>query len=1282
MITKDNLKELLVSLQFTQDGDVFSKHFAKHDCELTVDFKKSELIYPESKGLKINERQTCNFSSNENFVVFECVHRLLAQGYKPESIELEPRWQVGHGASGGRADILVKNLKDEPLLIIECKTAGKEFDKAWKDTLEDGGQLFTYIEQEKAVEFVALYASDFENDEVQTFQRIISHKDNEKILAEDKNLKAFKDAKNVKERYKVWKDTYKLEKTEKGLFEGNIQAYQIGKEKYTLDIDTDPINASDKKGKYHQFRTILRKYNVSRRENAFEVLVNLFLCKIVDETENKNDLKFYWKGIAYDNYYDLVDRLQALYQIGMSKFLKQEIVYISNDDIDKVFWAMKQKQNATKSTIKEIFRQLKFFKGLDFDFIKVHSQAQFEKNAKILLEMIEMWQGLRLLSEGQNQFLGDMFEFFLDNGIKQSEGQFFTPIPICKFIVASLPLEEKIIESNEPIKAIDYACGSGHFLNEFALAITPLVEKHKQADIKNYYGSIVGIEKEDRLAKVAKVSAFMYGQDEINIIEQDALDQHEQIKPNSFDCLVANPPFAVEDFLLTLDEEVRESFELYETVNDPGNKNIQCFFLERAEQLLAPNGVTGIIVPSSILNNSDNTHIRTREILLKHFDIVSIVELGSGTFGKTGTNTVVLFMRRKAHNPSQAEHFANRINDFFENWEEESATGGGAYEDVTVIEAYCNQQEIDFNHYQSLLKGEYNKELFACELFKEYEKTFNSSTAIKNLKQAKQFQAKTKEEQAKELEKRLLDWVITIEKDKLYYYMLTSFNPTPVLVVNAPKSQASNKKTRTQENQKLEKEFLGYEWSGAKGSEGIHYIHGETVYDIQTPLYNPNDVNDANKINTLIAKNFSGIKLTIPDGLKPYVSAVNLTDMLNFTQGDFNKVINLNSVSTKVTFLENLKKYPREKLSKYVDTNPSKSEIAKVPSSTLVSFIEMAAVSNDGFIESKVDKSIQELGSGFTYFKEDDLIFAKITPSMENGKCAVAKGLTNGIGMGSTEFHVFRVKPKIDGSEKLLNNLYLFNLLNNHEVRSVAEENMTGSSGHRRVPISFYENLKIPIPPMDIQNQIVAECEAVDQEVEQARKELGDSQNQIEQLFENASQQEMNSYRLSNDDNFEISIGKRVLKNEISEFSESGIPIYSANVFEPFGYIEKELLTDFSQPSVLWGMDGDWMVNYLPENEPFYPTDHCGVIRVKVPALHPRFVAWALNKVGQENRFSRSNRPSTERIKGLSISAPDIEVQNDVIRQVETLEARIKDAKKVIAESAERKETILNNYLK
>ena len=1257
----DSLKDLLLFLNFTQHQSVFTKEFTSGDHSLSIDFEKKQIIYPEAYGLKVNERQTCNFSSNENFVVFECVHRLLEKGYKPEHIELEPKWKLGHGASGGRADILVKNHQNQPFLIIECKTFDREFNKAWKETLEDGGQLFSYVEQEKSVEFVCLYASQWnETDQkIDDQQRIISVKDNPIILKDLPDALNYSNAKNVKERFKVWKDTYQLEATEKGIFEDNIQAYQIGKDKYTLAIDTQPINSMNIKGKYHEFRTILRKHNVSRRENAFEVLVNLFLCKIVDETQNPEDLHFYWKGMAYDSYFDLVDRLQKLYKIGMQQFLQQDIIYVSQDDIDRAFWAIKQKPNATEQRIKELFQQLKFYKGLDFEFIKVSNKEKFEKNAKILIEIIQMWQGLRLTSTEENQFLGDMFEYFLDNGIKQSEGQFFTPIPICKFIVSALPLESMLQQHSEPLKVIDYACGSGHFLNEYGSQVSKLLKPIKDIDEPNsYYAQTYGIEKEDRLAKVSKVASFMYGRNEVNIIDADALISHENIKPESFDVLVANPPFAVEDFLQTIDEVEREKFKLFNLVNNPSNNNIQCFFLERAQQLLAPDSVMGVIVPSSILSNSDSIHIATREILLQHFDFLSIVELGSQTFGKTGTNTVVLFLRRKAQRPEQAVQFRNRVNNFFADWENEKSSGGGAYQDIKVVEKYCQHTKIDFALYETLLKGKLNADLLAIDIFKDYQTDFNKQAEIVNLKKQKQFKAKTEADQQAELDKRLLNYLTNIEKDKLYYFMLTQYNAEvdnkarPLLVVKSPSDNKEQKK------------FLGYEWSSAKGNEGLSYLGGDTVFDINTPLFDPKNRENSEKISYVIRQNFNGEQVNIPEHLTPFVSQVYLHDVLDFSRKEFNKAFNLSAqskveietkwdlvkldevaeiisggtpdtqnpnfwdgdicwatlVDTKSKYLYDTSKkisqlglekssakllpintvifssrasigevsiakvatstnqgfknficddskihyeylyevlkfyakniehlaggmtfkevsktsianfkiplppleiqqkiveeceavdkssdksqddildirknisnildhtvsqYENTKLSDLAVFNPSKSEIRELDDDLVVSFVEMASVSNNGFIEKTVDKPLKEVRKGsYTYFAENDIILAKITPCMENGKCALATGLTNRIGMGSSEFHVIRANDKV-------NNKFLFLLLNRDSVRKVAEQNMTGSSGHRRVPITFYESLQVPVPPLTEQEKIVQQIEALEMQIAQAQQ--------------------------------------------------------------------------------------------------------------------------------------------------------------------------------------------------
>ena len=1059
MITKDNLKTLLLALKFEQNGNQYSKTFADSEAVLKVDFDKNCLIYPEDQGLTIHERQTCNFSANENFVVFECVHRLLEKGYKPEHIELEPKWKVGHGASGGRADILVKDNQGHPLLIIECKTPGNEYNKAWKNTELHGDQLFSYAQQIPDTQFLCLYTADYtETGGVSKLSQIISHKDNPKVLDEGKNLKAFKDGGDAKNRFTVWRDTYKKEYTTQGIFESNIQPYFIGKDKYTLD-DLNSIDAKDKEGKYHKFRTILRKHNVSGRENAFDVLVNLFLCKIVDEYENTTDLKFYWKGIAYDSYFDLIDRLQALYKIGMGRYLDQDIVYISNDQIENAFWAIKQKRNATKNTIKDYFRQLKFFTNNDFGFIDVHNEALFYQNAKVLLEVVQMWQDLRLKDQEQNQFLGDMFEYFLDQGIKQSEGQFFTPMPICKFILMSLPLEAIIKDSIQAPKAIDYACGAGHFLNELAAQLKPFIKQYKQTDPKAFFQEIIGIEKEYRLSKVAKVAAFMYGQEGIEILHHDALDQHPKVQKGSFNILVANPPFAVEGFLETLPEEQRDQYALTQTVTDvANNRNIQCFFIERAQQLLERGGVAGIIVPSSVLSNSDSTHIGSREILLQAFDIVALVELGNGTFGKTGTNTVVLFIRRKRQLPEPAEHFKNRVEDWFENDNDEDME---TYQDLHLIKKYCQHIAIPFEHYQTLLHGIPSADLLVHELFLDYKKDFDQSGDIKKLATQKFFKDYSAEQKHTELKKRWLVYLLKIEKDKLFYFVLAYNNPQKVLIVKSPSDN------------KEQKQFLGYEWSAAKGNEGLKMTTNAQGNHL-TPLYDPENRYNPEKINALIQDNFSGNAVVIPEVFESYVSLVSLVDLLDFTRKDFDKHISLSvkkniSINSKweMVKLENVMKIVRGASPRPIDRYLTNEE-------TGVAWIKIGDVSKGSkYITQTAEKITLEGAENSRAVKEGDFV------------------LSNSMSFGRP--YILKISGCIHDGWLLLSNFseqinkdYLYEVLSYEDTQLQFTESAAGGVV-QNLNTERVKTTKIPLPPLEIQTEIVQACETIDVEVAAAK---------------------------------------------------------------------------------------------------------------------------------------------------------------------------------------------------
>ncbi len=1307
MITKDNFKELILKLGFSAEGDKFFKKFKETDAYLKVDFKTEKLIYPEDKGFKVNERQTCSFSQRENFVVFECVHRLFEKGYKPQHIELEPRWKVGHGASGGRADIMVKDNSGKSLLIIECKTEGKEFDDAWKKTLINGGQLLSYVKQVGSTQFVCLYSSDYLNGKVVAQYYLITLKDNEKLLLElaDKSPLSFEKAKglDVEDIFQAWSETYSQDYATKGIFEEDIPAYEIGKTKYSLK-DLSTISSNDIQGKYHQFATILRQHNVSGRENAFDKLVNLFLCKIVDETNNPDELKFYWKGIAYDDQFSLIDRLQKLYQDGMQRFLGEDVVYISVDQIDKAFDFFKNDPDATKDTIKKYFKELKFFNNNDFGFIDVHNEKLFYQNTAILLKIVEMLQDIRLKTDNEsaseeNQFLGDMFEGFLDQGVKQSEGQFFTPMPIVKFILKSLPLETIITKGDEIPKVIDFACGAGHFLNEYAKEIRPIVEKEKEAQIADYFENVFGIEKEYRLSKVAKVSAFMYGQDNINIVYADALSSgkamdDKNIKDNSFSALVANPPYSVKGFLETLSETERKKYRLIETVGEksyPNNNSIETFFIERAKQLLKPGGVAGIIVPFSILtkgsskstSESTNIYVATREILLKYFDIVAIAEFGSGTFGKTGTNTITLFLRRKKENPAPADHFLNRVNAWF-NFDK---TKDGLFEDEHLLKQYCNHLELNFADYQTLLKGIPNIALLETNTFKDYRKEFDKWSRIKNLKKKKAFKSLSKEEQQTEIGKQFISYLIRNEKEKLYYFVLASQNAQNVVIVKSPSKSSAQMK-----------EFLGYEWSTAKGNEGIKYLGGVdleklegddedegnvalededkrvlsniiNLNNIKTPLYDPHNKQNESYINYLINKNFRGERFEIQQELGNYVTQAPLISMMNFSRPDFGKSISL----TPSKSIEFKTKWSIVQIKNYFNINSITFDPTTQPEKKFI-YVDIDSV---GKGNGEIDYSNEILGKDAPsrarrIAKKGEFIISSVRPYLK-GFAFINKDILNSI--YSTGFFVLNSKS----GDIVLNKLLYLYFMHYTPLMEQMESNM-GKGQYPSINRNDIENFRFPLPDPETRNRIVEVCESIAAEDKKARSTLSKSSQEIEILYEEAFSKANQTFRLSDTDLFNLSIGKRVLKNEINN-EAVGTPVYSANVFEPFGHIKKELIKDFNTPSILWGIDGDWMVNFIPQNEPFYPTDHCGVLRVKNDKIHPKYLAWALQKEGERVRFSRTNRASMDSMRGLSVKAPSKEIQSKLIKEVEKREKKIKDSQVVIDGIAKRKEAVIKAYL-
>jgi type I restriction enzyme, S subunit len=163
------------------------------------------------------------------------------------------------------------------------------------------------------------------------------------------------------------------------------------------------------------------------------------------------------------------------------------------------------------------------------------------------------------------------------------------------------------------------------------------------------------------------------------------------------------------------------------------------------------------------------------------------------------------------------------------------------------------------------------------------------------------------------------------------------------------------------------------------------------------------------------------------------------------------------------------------------EVNPQKPSKDFLPADAPVTFVPMPAVDADlGAITNPVTKPYLEVRNGFTSFRDGDVIMAKITPCMENGKSAIVHGMVNGIGFGSTEFHVMRSRGEILPE-------YLYYYIRQESFRNEAESHFTGSVGQKRVPADFIKQSIIPLPPLAEQQSIIARVEALLTHINAAR---------------------------------------------------------------------------------------------------------------------------------------------------------------------------------------------------
>jgi len=1214
---------------------IYHKKYVKCDnYSIEIDFKNKNFNFGDK--IKAESKTTQNFSQAENWVIVECVNRLLEKGYQPQNIILEKTWKTGHGTSG-RLDILVTHNNNSTYLMIECKIWGIEFEKEFKNIEKNGGQLFTYFQQDKDSDVIMLYASKLDGKEIKYRNEIVK-------IEED-----YRQAGNIKDFFERWN---KLPKAN-GIFDYWASPYEFQSKALTKN-DLKDLKQEDSSFIFNRFLEILRNNVVSDKSNAFNKIFTLFLCKIVDENRNDDEqLHFQWLD-GEDNHISFQKRLTDLYRRGMKELLEKKVIDVSDDEFDVRF---QQVQERYRDEIKDILTEIRLKKNNEFAIKEVFDDASFDENAKVVKEVVELLQVYQLRYNYRQQFLSDFFELLLTTGLKQESGQFFTPVPIARFIIKSLPLQEitkaKIEEGNKNDllpTIIDYAAGSGHFLTESMEEVQKYIDnldassfnpttkksikkwKEDQFDWAEKY--VYGIEKDYRLVKTAKVSCYLHGDGLATVIHgdglgdfatstefKDLLKETNRTYPQDnkqFDIIISNPPYSVSAFKGLMDEEKsKKGFDLYDRLTDQSSE-IECLFIERTKQLLKDGGVAGIILPVSILSNT-GIYMQSREIILKYFDILAIAEMGSNTFMATGTNTVTLFLKRR-----------NNADTF--NIEEAIKKVFVTIQDVTIngiekpLEKYVSHvwDTISVDDYKTLLQKSPNDKVQQHELYIEYKKKIKAKN-----------------------EQKLWNSILVIEQNKLLYFIIAY--PQKLVLIKTGEKNA-------------EKQFLGYEFSNRRGSEGIHPIQRSKTIDECTQLYDADTFTNSEKASTYIYKAFNGeFDLDLPESLQKNINYNNLVDMFTFDRGDFDKNISL-IVKKKVK-----SKWDIAILGEICDVRDGTHDSPKFVSEGY------PLVTSKNITNNILDFSNTKLISKFDF---DDI----------NKRSCVDKGDVLYAMIGTVGFPVivetdekFAIKNvalfKFRNNEVLINK-FLKELLNFEIIKNQVEFETKGSS-RKFVSLSILRNLKIPLPPKDIQEKIVAEIELLEKQDQKAVDEVEEFKQNIGAIIA-----QLNSNKKVTLDNISENLDSK-RKPVTKGYRENGkYPYYGASGI--VDYISDFLLDD---TVLLISEDGANLKSRVSPiaftaSGKIWVNNHAHIIKFKDMATH-KLVELYLNQTDISKHITGQAQPKLNQsnLNNIKFPLPTLKEQQNTVQQIEKIEKKISDLELEIELIPNKKELILNKYL-
>ncbi|HED6001229.1 TPA: restriction endonuclease subunit S, partial [Campylobacter coli] len=421
------------------------------------------------------------------------------------------------------------------------------------------------------------------------------------------------------------------------------------------------------------------------------------------------------------------------------------------------------------------------------------------------------------------------------------------------------------------------------------------------------------------------------------------------------------------------------------------------------------------------------------------FDFIAIVELGNQTFGATGTNTIILFLRKKETFKQENHLISQDYSLIKERIEAENLKDSENFYQ-NYLSAYCDFRKFDKELYSNFLNGNLDSKFAELEAFKDYRNAFRQTSDYKKLKESKIYK-ESKDKQDLE-DKAFLAYAQAIEKDKLLYFSL-SLNQE-VLIIKSPSDIKEQKK------------FLGYEWSNRKGDEGLKELHEPYL----SPLFERGNPQNETKLNTLICKAFLKTLSDIPKDLQGYAIKARLIDMMDFEKVEFNKAISLNVKSRDELNPFKNSKYELVRLGEVCDLN----KIRNQASATQIEKMNLNSGNVKLLPSSKNYEWWTDEKTAGQFINEGEVITLGVA-RYANIKKHKGKFV-------SANNHILSVKDK---SKIIFDFLYILLEICGQKLYKQGQQ-------YPQFDTNIFYSFKIPLPPLEIQKQIVAECEKIEEQ--------------------------------------------------------------------------------------------------------------------------------------------------------------------------------------------------------